>query len=54
MDLNPQNVQDHGPDREYVDRKIWTTDRTMKIRASMIKEYLNGFNLALTFAARRH
>ena len=54
MDLNPENVQDHGPDREYVDRKIWTTDRTIKIRASLVQEYFNGLILALTFAARRH
>ena len=54
MDLKPENVQDHGPDREYVDRKFWTTDWTMIIRASMVQEYLNGLILALTFAARRH
>ena len=54
MDLNPENVQNHGPDREYVDRKILTTDRNMIIRASMVQECLNGLILALTFAARRH
>ena len=54
MDLNPENVQDHGLDREYLVRKIWTTDRTKKIRATMVHECLNDLILALTFAARRH